>query len=62
MDARAMHDMMRYRTLAARHVVTLLPVFGDWKGRLFFAATGDPRRLSSSAQNNSRVLPVVART
>lgn len=24
--------MMRYRTLAARHAVVLLPVFGDWKG------------------------------
>ncbi|WPL22944.1 type IV secretion system protein TraC [Thiorhodovibrio frisius] len=32
MDRRAIRDMMRYRTLAARHAVTLLPVFGDWKG------------------------------
>ncbi|WPL15728.1 conjugal transfer ATP-binding protein TraC [Thiorhodovibrio winogradskyi] len=32
MDCRAIRDMMRYRTLAARHAVALLPVFGDWKG------------------------------
>lgn len=25
-------DAMRYRTLAASHAVTLMPVFGDWKG------------------------------
>lgn len=31
-DRRAIRDMMRYRTLAARHAVALLPVFGDWKG------------------------------
>ena len=31
-DRRAIRDMMRYRTMAARHAVALLPVFGDWKG------------------------------
>jgi conjugal transfer ATP-binding protein TraC len=27
-----LRDTMRYRTLAATHAVTLMPVFGDWKG------------------------------
>ncbi len=31
-ERKAIRDMMRYRTLAARHAVALLPVFGDWKG------------------------------
>jgi conjugal transfer ATP-binding protein TraC len=31
-DRQAIRDMMRYRTLGARHAVALLPVFGDWKG------------------------------
>lgn len=31
-DRAAVRDLMRYRTLAARHAVALLPVFGDWKG------------------------------
>lgn len=32
MDRAGIRDMMRYRTLGARHAVPLLPVFGDWKG------------------------------
>jgi conjugal transfer ATP-binding protein TraC len=31
-DRQALRDTMRYRTLAATHAVTLMPVFGDWKG------------------------------
>jgi conjugal transfer ATP-binding protein TraC len=31
-DRAALKDTMRYRTLAATHAVTLMPVFGDWKG------------------------------
>jgi conjugal transfer ATP-binding protein TraC len=31
-DRQALRDTMRYRTLAATQAVTLMPVFGDWKG------------------------------
>jgi conjugal transfer ATP-binding protein TraC len=31
-DRTALRDLARYRTMAARHAVALLPVFGDWKG------------------------------
>lgn len=31
-DPRARKMMMRYRTMATRHVVPLLPIWGDWQG------------------------------
>ncbi|WP_295587457.1 type IV secretion system protein TraC [uncultured Lamprocystis sp.] len=31
-DRDAIPHLMRYRTMAASHATTLLPVFGDWKG------------------------------
>jgi conjugal transfer ATP-binding protein TraC len=31
-ERKALRDLARYRTMAARHAVALLPVFGDWKG------------------------------
>ena len=31
-DRAAMSDMFRYKTMASRHVIPMLPIFGDWKG------------------------------
>ncbi|MEE4299907.1 MAG: DUF5934 domain-containing protein, partial [Pseudomonadales bacterium] len=31
-DRKAVQALQRYRTLSASHIVTLAPVFGDWKG------------------------------
>jgi len=47
-DAKAKNDLMRFKTMASRHAVTLLPVFGDWAG------TGTP--LLNLITRNGRVL------
>tara|TARA_R110002095_G_scaffold48933_1_gene43279 strand:- start:321 stop:2741 length:2421 start_codon:yes stop_codon:yes gene_type:complete len=31
-DRGAMDDLFRYKTMATRHVIPLLPIFGEWKG------------------------------
>lgn len=31
-DRVAMNDLMRYKTMATKHIVPLLPIFADWKG------------------------------
>src|SRR5690606_13028629 len=31
-DKDAIRDLFRFRTMASRHVVRLLPIFADWKG------------------------------
>lgn len=31
-DAAAVKPLMRFRTMATRHAIALLPLFGDWKG------------------------------
>ena len=35
-DAKAMKDLFRYKSMATRHAITMLPVFSDWRG------TGSP--------------------
>jgi len=32
MDLAACSQLQRYRPYATRHVIPLLPLFGDWKG------------------------------
>ncbi|EJS83245.1 sex pilus assembly protein, partial [Pasteurella multocida subsp. multocida str. Anand1_buffalo] len=31
-DRQAMNDLFRFKTMATRHVIPLLPLFADWKG------------------------------
>lgn len=31
-DRRAVGDLFRYKTFATRHVIPMLPIFGDWTG------------------------------
>ncbi len=57
-DPKAVGELFRYKTMGTRHVIPLLPVFGDWKGTgtpvlQFVSRNGEPMGISLFDSTNN---------